>query len=384
MRNKIAVGLLALLAASSVALSQEHPNSGTRRTVAPVRIPAEGRAPLGAWPAVRAVWTEVNVWPTDDAPHPKLVANLRAAAAWRGIATHWIIVNHHTRVNTPKKRALFWGYAQVECRKLGMVLVPGLKIHDEIHPWTVEQILEESKTGAWAARLVKYAAGLHRDFGGPSGVRVPIVATDWEGFNKLTIKAGIDGDHFGLIRPAFQQAADAEWRFWHWFPGLGAARYNYLEYETYENTDHDGALSDEALEKKQIQRAKRRAARRVARDRWNFARAAFNSPRDRLLVGTNYFPTPQWSTATETRFDPDIERERSFRSLGVHNVIEGFACAARHTLHDGNPILRYLTPEEVVEMPAWRESDEVFFFVPFDEREETGRQWQQLARTLAK
>ena len=348
MRNKIAVGLLALLAASSVALSQEHPNSGTRRTVAPVRIPAEGRAPLGAWPAVRAVWTEVNVWPTDDAPHPKLVANLRAAAAWRGIATHWIIVNHHTRVNTPKKRALFWGYAQVECRKLGMVFVPGLKIHDENQPWTVEQIREESKTGAWAGRLVDYAAGLHREFG------VPIVATDWETFNKRAVTAGIDGDHFGLIRPAFQRAAESDWRFWHWSPGLATARYEYREREV-----HD-------------------ATWQAARVRWNFARATFNSPRDRLLVG-NYWSVPIWEQATETRFDLATERKQSYRSLGIHNTIEGFTCASERTLHRGNPILRYLMPAEIVEMPAWRDSDEVFFFVPRDQLGSTGRLWQGMA-----
>ncbi len=338
------VGVGVLLAAELDTAEPAVTRTRTRATV--VVAPAD-------WPAVRAVWTEVNVWPTEDAPHPKLVETLRAAAAWRGIATHLIVVNHHTRVNTRKKRALFWGYAQAECRKLGMVLVPSLKVHDEIHPWTSEQLRAEVATGMWATRLVDYAEGLHREFG------VPSVATDWEGFNKLSIKTGIDGDHFGLIRPAFQRAADTEWRFWHWFPGLTDARYEYRERE-----DHD-------------------ATWRAARVRWNFARAAFNSPRDRLLAGNGYYSATRWGTATETRFDPAIERERSFRSLGVHNVIEGFTCAAQRTLHDGNLIFRYLMPREVVEMPAWQTSDEVFLYVASTQLEKTGRRWQRLARTLA-
>lgn len=278
------------------------------------------------------IWSEANEF-VHDSPPPHLTQLMRDSLQWSGIATDWIVVNHHRRVQTDHEFEQYWTYANLMLGRNGIRLIPGVKIHDFI-PGKIspKAIVQAFKTGSWARELVEYGDLLYEKYG------ISELATDWETFGKEASRISIPGDTFSTIREAFESTVDRPWQFVHWFPGLLTVRFDYLE-------------------------AARTPSWVGARNRFNIARNVFVTPLSTLLTGDHYWARKTWSRTTETRYDLQDEKRRSLDSLNITKVMPGITCSGETTFRRTTKVLRYLQPREILEMPIWQTSQSIFFFV---------------------
>lgn len=278
------------------------------------------------------IWSEANEY-ISDTPPKRLTQLMKASTSWNGIATDWIVVNDHNRIQSTTAFDNFWKFAQTKLKKNRMNLVPGVKIHGFIPgKLSPKSVLAAMKTGNWAKALFEYGDRLYEQYG------MQEIATDWEYFNKTISQVKIPGDDFVKLGETFQGTVERPWKFVHWFPGLLTVRFDYLE-------------------------ADRSPSWVGAYNRFNIARYVFCTPLTALLTGDSYWAKQTWYQTTEIRYNRSVERRRSLNSLGIVNAIPGFTCSSKRTLNNGVLIFKYLMPDEILAMPTWKSAETAFLFI---------------------